>query len=146
MFVEGQGRETDMDIFFQHKNNRFPPSLSVRGKLRIGKESDLLKCLTTAPRTENQNLLGNKGFHDENDLAVCLRYVQMVDVSVDKLDTVEVDEDFLLVPEQLQAVDHWEPPEIFGTKVFEGSAVIIFFQQPESRPSKTSKITCYCLI
>ena len=92
--------------------------------MRIGKESDLLKCLTTAPRTENQDLLENEGFHDETDLAVCLQHVQKVENSVDKLDTVEVDEDFLLVPEQPQAVDHLEPPTAFETKVLDGSAVI----------------------
>ena len=37
LFVVAQDRETDMDMFFQHKNNPFPPSLSDRGTLHIGK-------------------------------------------------------------------------------------------------------------
>ena len=121
-----QDRETDMDMFFQHEDNSFPPSLSDRGTLHIEKKSDLLKCLTTTPRTDNQDLLGKEDFDDETDLAVCLHHVQKVENSVDKLDTVEVDEDFLSVPEQPQAVDHWEPPAVSGTKVLNGSAVIHF--------------------
>ena len=90
------------------------------------KKSDLLRCLTTAPRTDNQDLIGKEGFDDETDLVVCRQHFQKVKNSVDKLDTVEVDEYFLSVPEQPQAVDHLEPLTAFGTQVLDGSAVIHF--------------------
>ena len=35
----------DLEEFFSHENQVSPPSLSVSGKLRLGKKSDLLKCL-----------------------------------------------------------------------------------------------------
>ena len=37
-----QHRQRDMPTLFKHKNHRYPPSLSDRGKLRLGKKSDLL--------------------------------------------------------------------------------------------------------
>ena len=38
-------RDCDMATFFQHENHPYPPSLSDRGKLRLGKKSDLLGVL-----------------------------------------------------------------------------------------------------
>ncbi len=32
-------------IFFSHENQSCPPSLSDRGKLRLGKKSDIIHCL-----------------------------------------------------------------------------------------------------
>ena len=38
-------RDVDLDSFFSHENQSYPPSLSSYGKLRHGKKSDLLECL-----------------------------------------------------------------------------------------------------
>ena len=38
-------RNGDLDEFFQHKNQRFPPALSNMGKMRSGTKSDLVNCL-----------------------------------------------------------------------------------------------------
>ena len=41
LFLSLQARpEADIDAFFKHKNQREPPSLSDRGKLRQGTKSD----------------------------------------------------------------------------------------------------------
>ena len=45
LYIVMQHREGDMSTFFKHENHPFPPSLSDRGKLRLGKKSDLLSVL-----------------------------------------------------------------------------------------------------
>lgn len=41
-----------MGIFFKHENHPYHPSLPGRGKLRLGKKSDLLACLEQTTQTE----------------------------------------------------------------------------------------------
>ncbi|KAK1891628.1 Protein U3 [Dissostichus eleginoides] len=41
-----------MSTFFKHENHPYPPSLSDRGKLRLGKKSDLLIILTQKTQQE----------------------------------------------------------------------------------------------
>ena len=45
MYISCQTREGNLDQFFRHENNSYPPSLSDNGSLRIGTKSDLLHCL-----------------------------------------------------------------------------------------------------
>lgn len=45
LYVSCQVRDGDLDGFFAHENQNFPPSLSQYGKLRTGTKSDLLTCL-----------------------------------------------------------------------------------------------------
>lgn len=45
LYVACQTRDGDMDNFFSHENQPFPPSLSSYGQLRQGKKSDLMGCL-----------------------------------------------------------------------------------------------------
>ena len=45
LYIVMQHRDCDMATFFQHENHPYPPSLSNRGKLRLGKKSDLLGVL-----------------------------------------------------------------------------------------------------
>ena len=45
MYISCQTRDVDLDQFFAHGSQSSPPSLSVGGKLRIGKKADLLSCL-----------------------------------------------------------------------------------------------------
>ena len=40
---------TYIDAFFKHENQREPPSLSDRGKLRQGTKSDFIACLPGMP-------------------------------------------------------------------------------------------------
>jgi len=47
MYIACQSRDGDLNEFFTHENQRCPPSLSQDGKLRHGKKSDLLDCLTS---------------------------------------------------------------------------------------------------
>ena len=44
LYVSCQVREGDLDDFFQHENQSFPPSLSQQGNLHHGSKSDLLEC------------------------------------------------------------------------------------------------------
>ena len=45
LFIASQAREADIDEFFRHENQSFPPSLSDNGRLRSKTKSDLLQCL-----------------------------------------------------------------------------------------------------
>ena len=45
LYVSFQVRDGDLEGFFGHENQSFPPSLSQYGKLRSGSKSDLLSCL-----------------------------------------------------------------------------------------------------
>jgi len=48
MYFACQSRGGDLNEFFRQKNQRCSPSLSQDGKLRHGKKSDLLDCLTSS--------------------------------------------------------------------------------------------------
>ena len=45
LYISCQNRDSDLNQFFKHENQSFPPSLSSYGQLRQGKKSDLLGCL-----------------------------------------------------------------------------------------------------
>ncbi len=58
LFLSVQSRpEADMSDFFKFENQREPPSLADRGRLRSGTKSDILKCLgvptTASPEARN---------------------------------------------------------------------------------------------
>ena len=57
-----QSRGGDLDAFFSHENQPFPPSLSENGQLRFGKKSDLLAyiendCVTSLSRPNVQYIV-----------------------------------------------------------------------------------------
>ena len=45
LYVSCQRRDGNMDEFFRHEHQPFPPSLSTSGSLRQSKKSDLVNCL-----------------------------------------------------------------------------------------------------
>ena len=45
LYIVSQIRSGDLDQFFQHENQAYPPALSQMGKLRIGTKSDLVGFL-----------------------------------------------------------------------------------------------------
>lgn len=47
LYIANQQRDGDLDTFFSHENQMYPPSLSDYGRLRMGTKSDLLKCFET---------------------------------------------------------------------------------------------------
>ena len=42
--------------FFSHENQPCPPSLSVRGKLKLGTKSDIVRCLEDAPEEQDDTI------------------------------------------------------------------------------------------
>ena len=52
LYIACQTRSGDLDTFFSHENQPYPPSLSNNGSMRFGSKSDLLACL--------ENLVGSK--------------------------------------------------------------------------------------
>lgn len=49
LYVASQNRETDIENFFAHENQRFPPSISENGRLRKPtNKSDIIHCLETS--------------------------------------------------------------------------------------------------
>ena len=47
-----QSRNGDIDEFFSHENQSYPPSLSHQGSLRLGTKSDLIACLCKTVDTQ----------------------------------------------------------------------------------------------
>ena len=45
LFIACQIRNSDLDDFFAHENQVYPPALSVAGNLHFGNKADLLSCL-----------------------------------------------------------------------------------------------------
>ena len=45
LYIACQTRDGDIQKFFQHENQPYPPSLSKLGELRSGKKADLIACL-----------------------------------------------------------------------------------------------------
>lgn len=45
LYIGCQSRDGNLDDFFSHENQKYPPALSDAGKLRLGSKSDLLSCL-----------------------------------------------------------------------------------------------------
>ena len=60
LFMSLQARpDADIDEFFKHENQREPPSLSDRGKLRQGTKSDIIGCLPGMPAPGHSPLVRN---------------------------------------------------------------------------------------
>ena len=45
LYIGCQTREGNLEEFFRHENQAYPPALSDGGKLHLGTKSDLLACL-----------------------------------------------------------------------------------------------------
>lgn len=45
LYIGCQTRDGNLEEFFHHKNQAFPPTLSDGGSLHLGNKSDLLICL-----------------------------------------------------------------------------------------------------
>ena len=59
LYVASQNRQGDVDDFFAHENNKFPPSISECGKLRKAKnKSDIVSCLQDFT-TESEELMND---------------------------------------------------------------------------------------
>ena len=52
LYIASQIREGDLDEFFAHENQGYPPALSQMGKLRSGTKSDLVHCLEDLATTQ----------------------------------------------------------------------------------------------
>ena len=59
LYISCQTRDGNLEEFFKHENQAFPPSISQEGEIRTGTKSDLLQCLEslqaikhTQPATE----------------------------------------------------------------------------------------------
>ena len=45
LYIAYQGRHGNLEEFFKHENQPFPPTLAQAGKIREGQKSDLVKCM-----------------------------------------------------------------------------------------------------
>ena len=55
LYIVTQHRDGDLSAFFQYENHPYPPSLSNRGKLRLGKKSELLNILLQESEAEKES-------------------------------------------------------------------------------------------
>ena len=46
IFIASRKRESDLENFFAHKNQSYPPSRTFDGRMYHGTKSDIIKCLT----------------------------------------------------------------------------------------------------
>ena len=93
LYIACQTRDGNLDEFFKHENQAYPPSLSQHGSLRLGTKSDILSCVencaqsqTSAPEIEVTILDGAAVVHmlmpgisktfDEYAQNVFLPYIQ----------------------------------------------------------------------
>ena len=53
VYVSCQVRDGNLDTFFSHENQDFPPSLSTYGDIRTGTKSDILQCLEKVSPSQN---------------------------------------------------------------------------------------------
>ena len=53
LFVASQLRDGNLNDYFSHKYQPCPPSLSARGKLKLGTKSDIVRCLEDAPEKQD---------------------------------------------------------------------------------------------
>ena len=53
LFVASQFRDINLNDYFSHKNQPCPPSLSARGKLKLGTNSEIVRCLEDAPEKQD---------------------------------------------------------------------------------------------
>ena len=122
LYIVAQDRDTNMHTFFQHENHPFPPSLSDQGKLRMGKKSDLLKCLTQTKVAES---LETQDLDNDTDMTACSQHTTE-ELSVEELSDVTFDAGLLATLEQTAASDHLDPPSTFDAKILDGAAVVHF--------------------
>ena len=45
LYIACQSRDGNLEEFFKHENQPFPPTLAQAGKIREGQKSDLVKCM-----------------------------------------------------------------------------------------------------
>jgi hypothetical protein len=53
LYIGCQSRSGNLDTFFEHENQAYPPSISEFGTLRFGSKSDLLSCLEKVAPTSD---------------------------------------------------------------------------------------------
>ena len=53
LFVASQFRDGNLNDYFSHKYQPCPPSLSARGKLKLGTKSDIVRCLEDVPEKQD---------------------------------------------------------------------------------------------
>ena len=53
LFVASKFRDGNLNYYFSHKYQPCPPSLSARGKLKLGTKSDIVRCLEGAPEKQD---------------------------------------------------------------------------------------------
>ena len=53
LHVASQSRDGNLNEFVSHENQPCPPSLSVRGNLKLGTKSDIVRCLEDAPEEQD---------------------------------------------------------------------------------------------
>ena len=53
LFISCQSRQCDLQVFFEHENQKFPPSLSQNGSLNTGVKSQLMSILETGHEMPN---------------------------------------------------------------------------------------------
>ena len=53
LFVASQFRDGNLNGYSSHKNQPCPPSLSARGKLKLGTKSEIVRCLEDASEKQD---------------------------------------------------------------------------------------------
>ena len=76
MLIACQNREPDMDKFFQHENQPYPPSLAISGKMRKTNKSDLLLLLEKGNQINERKNVDKDEFVSVIDGAFVTQYLK----------------------------------------------------------------------
>ena len=121
LYIACPTREGNLEEFFKHENQPWPPSLSMLGQLRGGTKADLLACLTlqktvVAP-SANTGLVGTEAVLPEDLSDVQAEAFDDTNAVGDEPEDIEtlIDAAAVLIPASVPEVD---------AKVLDGAAVI----------------------
>ncbi|KAG0713410.1 hypothetical protein GWK47_016295 [Chionoecetes opilio] len=137
LYIVAQHRDCDMNSFFSHENNSFPPSVSDKGKLRLGSKSDLLKCLIKKVENDAPNLLHRDDTDDDAEMNVLELGPELM-TSLEEPVEADLPSTFDVKVLNGAAVVHLLQP--FGVKTFEDYANDIFIPYIIQQLSNTRRV------
>ena len=74
LYIGCQNRDGNLEEFFRHENQAYPPSLSDDSTLHLGTKSDLLLCLNDCSEAQAQTPVTSCAILDGAAIVAMLKY------------------------------------------------------------------------
>ena len=130
MYIACQARDGDLENFFKHENQPYPPSLAKLGEMRSGKKADLLICFSSLPQpaaastpATSTSSTAAEGFHIQME-ADELGTDPELPIPDDLLDVTDFLQDEMDLDTLLTELDFGAATEILEVSTVEGSPVV----------------------